>query len=592
LILVHDLRYGDLRATQIKALVFGILALSGTAYIIFSLFYGRVAKRSWTLQVRNVLGHLSGATDLQRLLDDLKRMRTKLETEREARDEERLWTAARLQGLVNENLAATDLIVLANREPLIHERQPNGAVATMRPASGLVTALEPVVRACAGTWVAHGSGSADRDFVDSADRVMVPPAEAPFTLRRVWLSSTEEMGYYYGFSNEGLWPLCHIAHARPQFRSSDFAQYRDVNERFADAVAKETSRTDAVILVQDYHFALAPAMLRERLPHATIVMFWHIPWPHAERFSICPWRNELLEGMLGASIVGFHTQQHCNNFMESVDVLLEARIDRERTAVVRFGRPTLVRPYPISVEWPQPQLDAISPADARRELGRRYGLKKDVQIGLGIDRFDYTKGLEERLLAVENLIERYPEYRENFSFIQIAAPTRATIPRYREFAHSVVTLAREINSRFGTADWQPIILRHEHHDRESLEMHYRAADLCYVSSLHDGMNLVAKEFVAARNDEDGVLLLSRFTGSARELTEALIVNPYDIDEAADNMARALTMKPNEKRERMRAMRTHVREWNVFRWAGGILSDASQAREQTLLSHRLGLGTSS
>jgi trehalose 6-phosphate synthase len=521
-------------------------------------------------------------------LNDIKIMKARLDAERDASAEDRTWTPARLRDLVRDQLEGARIIVLANREPIIHNRAPDGSIVAVRPASGLVSALEPVVRACAGTWVAHGSGTADRDVVDRNDRLIVPPDESPYTLRRVWLSEQEEQGYYYGFANEGLWPLCHIAHARPTFRTEDFEEYRAVNERFVDTVVEDVEPDDPVILVQDYHFALAPKMLRERLPRATIVLFWHIPWPNAEAFGICPWRTEILEGMLGASIVGFHTQQHSNNFIEAVDGYLEARIDRERSAVVRNEQETLVRQYPISVEWPFRWAEDIPDAAACRDLlERRYALAPDALIGIGVDRLDYTKGIEERFRAVERLLERYPEYRGRFTFIQLAAPSRAIIPRYRDFTTSVVELANSINHRLGRPGYRPILLRLEHHEHAAIVTHYRAADFCYVSSLHDGMNLVAKEFVASREDDQGVLLLSHFTGSARELTEALIVNPYDIDHASDAMARALTMAREEQRERMRAMRQQVREWNVFRWAGRMLIDASHERHRTLLADRLG-----
>jgi trehalose 6-phosphate synthase len=403
----------------------------------------------------------------------------------------------------------------------------------------------------------------------------------------VWLSKEEEAGYYYGFSNEGLWPLCHIAHARPIFRSADWRHYQTVNQRFADAVCEEVDSDDPIILVQDYHFALAPRLIRERLPRATVIMFWHIPWPNSERLGICPWRREILEGMLGNSIIGFHTQVHCNNFIDSVDRFLEARIDREQNAVVQQGRPTLVRPYPISLEWPVHWLKSSpSPEDCRSSILAEFGLKPDALLGVGVDRLDYTKGVEERFLAVESLLERHPELRGRFTFIQLAAPSRTLIERYRQLNESVEQLAARINERFGEGTYRPIILLRSHHEPSAVFRYYRAADVCYVSSLHDGMNLVAKEFVAARDDERGVLVLSQFTGAARELTEALIVNPYDIEEASSALATALKMSPEEQRERMRAMRAFLAEFNVYRWAGRMLVDAARLRHRERLSGRL------
>jgi trehalose 6-phosphate synthase len=454
------------------------------------------------------------------------------------------------------------------------------------PASGLVTALEPIMRACSGVWVAHGSGSADRETVDRNDHVRVPPDEKSYHIRRVWLSDEEVQGYYNGVSNEGLWPLCHMAYARPIFRAEDWQQYRAVNQKFADAVCSEVDSKDPIILVQDYHFALAPAMIRKRLPAATVIVFWHIPWPNAEQMGICPWRNELLRGLLGSSILGFHTQLHCNNFLDSVDRYLETRIDQEHHAVVMQGRRTQVRPYPISLEWPVHWVEtAPSVEECRAQVWQDLGLKPNALLGVGVDRLDYTKGIEERLRAVEMLLERHREYRGRFSFAQLAAPSRTKIQRYRELNETIEQLAARINERFGTEDYRPIILFRSHHEPPEVFRFYRAADLCYVSSLHDGMNLVAKEFVAARTDLQGVLVLSEFTGAARELTEALIVNPYDLEGSSDAIASGLAMSRDEQQDRMRSMRSYLVQFNVYRWAGTMLVDAARLRNQERVAGR-------
>ncbi|MEO6710154.1 MAG: trehalose-6-phosphate synthase, partial [Planctomycetota bacterium] len=511
--------------------------------------------------------------------------------------EGRSWTPARLKETLRHRLSGEKVIVLANREPYVHLRGKDGAVEVMHPASGLVTALEPVLRACSGTWIAHGSGAADRETADRRGRLQVPPgpdgrappphSEGTYVLRRVWLTREEEQGSYYGFANEGLWPLCHIAHARPLFRSEDWEQYRAVNEKFVRAVLDEADSDDPIVLVQDYHFALAPALIRRALPKATVIVFWHIPWPNAELFGICPYRDEILEGLLGASILGFHTQFHCNNFLDSVDRFLEARIDRERSAVVHHGRAVLVRPYPISVEWPMHQLAEVPDAAAsRKAVSEELGLAPSVKLGVGVDRLDYTKGIEERLLAVERLFERHPQHIGRFSFVQLAAPSRTTIERYQRLNDQVEELTARINRRFERPGWQPVILRRAHHEPPAVFRFLRAADLCYVSSLHDGMNLVAKEFVAAREDERGVLVLSQFTGAARELTEALLVNPYNLDEAADALAAALDMPAEEQTARLRAMRSYLAEFNVYRWAGLMLIDAARLRGRERLFTRL------
>jgi trehalose 6-phosphate synthase len=423
--------------------------------------------------------------------------------------------------------------------------------------------------------------------VDARDRVRVPPGEESYVVRRVWLTEEEEAGYYYGFSNEGLWPLCHVAHTRPEFRTKDWEQYQRVNQRFADAVCDEADVDDPIVLVQDYHFALAPKLIREKLPRATILTFWHIPWPNSERLGICPWRNQIIEGLLGSSIVGFHTRQHCNNFLDAIDAFVEARIDRENDAVVRGARRTLVRPYPISIEWPVRWLaDLPDVPSCKNEVFEELGLPPDALLGVGVDRLDYTKGVEERLLAVGELLDRYPAYRGRFSFVQLAAPSRTRIERYRELNDRVERIAVEINEKWGTSSYRPIILRRAHHEPPTVFRYLRAANLCYVSSLHDGMNLVAKEFVAARSDEQGVLVLSRFTGAARELTEALVVNPYDLRQAGDALAKALAMGSEEQRERMHSMRARVADFNVYRWAGRMLVDAAEVRRRERLTGKL------
>jgi len=523
--------------------------------------------------------------EFQPILRDVRDLIERVMDEQE--DAPGVWTAERLKKTLGLHLHGERVIIVANREPYVHERFPDGSIRVLHPASGLVTALEPVMRACSGVWIAHGSGTADRETVDRKDHVRVPPGEESYHIRRIWLSPEEEAGYYYGFANEGLWPLCHLAHARPIFRTGDWEHYQRINERFADAVCAEVDSDDPIVLVQDYHFALAPLMIRERLPAATVIMFWHIPWPNSERVGICPWRHEILEGLLGSSILGFHTQFHCNNFIDSVDCYLEARIDREEHGVVMRGHRTLVRPYPISLEWPVRWLaTAPTPEECRDRVWRDLGLKPDALLGVGIDRLDYTKGVEERLLAVERLLERFPEFRGRFSFVQIAAPSRTKIERYRQLNDLVEQVADRINERYGRPGYRPIILLRSHHEPPEVFRYYRAAHLCYVSSLHDGMNLVAKEFVAARDDQQGVLVLSQFTGAARELTEALIVNPYDLEEASTALATALNMPLAEQQVRMRSMRSLVAHFNVYRWAGEMLVDAARLRSHERLTGRL------
>jgi trehalose 6-phosphate synthase len=586
-VLLQDLSFMERReATTQRFLVlaFAFLAAAGSLVTIVA---ARLSWSRWTKQLGDLLRGGRPSAQFTPVLQDVRHLVERIVAEREGENEAGAWTPERLKHTLDHQMQGQAIVVVANREPYIHERADDGSIRVAHPASGVVTALEPVMRACSGVWIAHGSGSADRDVVDEQGRVRVPPDEESYSLRRLWLSPEEEQGYYYGFANEGLWPLCHIAHARPFFRSDDWRHYRMVNHKFAEAVCQEVTSEDPVILVQDYHFALLPCLIRKRLPRATVIMFWHIPWPNSERLGICPWREDLLEGMLGASILGFHTQFHCNNFIDSVDRFLEARIDRERNAVVQHQRATLVRSYPISLEWPVHWATAAPAiAECRTAVLTQLGLRPDALIGVGVDRLDYTKGIEERLLAVERLLELFPEFLGRFTFVQLAAPSRTKIERYSQLNESVEHLADRINQRFAGDGYHPVILLRSHHEPPEVFRFYRAADLCYVSSLHDGMNLVAKEFVAARDDERGVLLLSQFTGAAAELTEALIVNPYDLDEVSAAMATALRMSAVEQQARMRAMRRFVAEFNIYRWAGRMLVDAARLRRREQLTGRL------
>jgi trehalose 6-phosphate synthase len=443
------------------------------------------------------------------------------------------------------------------------------------------------MRACSGTWIAHGGGNADRETVDANDRVMVPPSKPEYNLRRIWLTTEEEKGYYYGFSNEGLWPLCHIAHVRPVFRSSDWELYVKINQRFADAVVKEADSDNPVVLVQDYHFALLPGMIRKLLPKATIITFWHIPWPNPESFGICPWREELLKGMLGSTILGFHTPYHCKNFLETVDRYLETRIEHESSTISRRGQLTMVESYPISIQWPPPWQGTLPPAEqTRSEILADLGLPPDHLLGIGVDRMDYTKGILERFNAVERMLELHPELVGRFTFIQIAAPSRSALEEYQAFETRLHRLEERINRSFSSGGIPAIILKAEHHEPDQVNRYYRAAQVCMVTSLHDGMNLVAKEYVAARDDDRGVLVLSQFTGAANELYEALIVNPYDVDQTAEALYQGLTMPEYEQQERMRSMRAQVKDFNVYRWAGRMLLDAARVRQREKLALRI------
>jgi trehalose 6-phosphate synthase len=520
------------------------------------------------------------AREMAPLAESVQRARAAAEIEARLRNtNESQWTAQRLAEHVRGKLDGSNLFVVSNREPYIHNWQGSAITVTV-PASGLVTAIEPILCACNGTWVAQGSGSADAETVDGNDRLQVPPDDPKYTLRRVWLSPAEEEGYYYGFANEGLWPLCHMAHTRPTFRASDWEYYNTVNQRFADALVEEMAgEKDPVVLIQDYHFALLPRLIKDRLPHARVAIFWHIPWPNPEAFSICPWQRELLDGLLGADLIGFHVQAHCNNFLSTVDRVLEARVDWEHFSVKRKDHWSSVLPFPISVDLTEDVSNASiehSFEEERSAIIAELGIDATF-LGVGVDRVDYTKGIIERFQAVESFLERHPRYQGKFTFIQIGAPTRSNIPRYAEFQREVELEANRINDRFQRGKWRPIVFLNRQHSHKEVQRYYRAAHLCMVTSLHDGMNLVAKEYVASRNDERGALILSRFTGAARELRDAIIVNPYDIQTTGEAIARILEMDVTEITDRMRRMRRTIKEHNIYWWAGSLIGELCELR---------------
>jgi trehalose 6-phosphate synthase/phosphatase len=598
LIVIHDLRFADRRQATMRDyfLAFAILSalalillMMGAAWLLIrSLFRGLIADIRGKRFLDEGASHRSTIPVLSQVRQALRDIERDQRLEIEFQEN---WTPEALRHVVKQHLGEPEIMVVSNREPYVHHTREDGVIEMQLPASGMVTALEPITRACGGMWIAHGSGSADKKTVDRHDHVRVPPANPAYTLRRIWLSAEEEDGYYYGFSNEGIWPLCHLAYVRPQFRANDWRLYSVVNQKFADAVAAEAKTSSPLVLVQDYHLALAPRFIRNRLPDATIVVFWHIPWPNAETFGVCPWKDELLLGLLNADILGFHTHYHCQNFLATVDRFIECQIDRERMTVQLKDHVCHIAAYPISIEWPPRWLEDIAkPARCREMVRQLYGIAPDVKIGVGIERWDFTKGILERFLAIESFLEQHPEQIGHIVFLQVAAPTRNKLPAYQRLQAETEATAKRINERFAKVNqfqsprkqWQPIILINTHQEPPQVFTLLRACDFCLVNSLHDGMNLVAKEFVASREDEDGVLILSTFAGASRELVEAILINPYAIDDTAEAIRIALAMPRAERQERMQLMRLTVKENNVYRWAGRMLVDASRIRRHQRL----------
>ncbi|HVP14972.1 MAG TPA: trehalose-6-phosphate synthase [Terriglobales bacterium] len=465
------------------------------------------------------------------------------------------------------------LIVVSNREPYSHVRSEDG-VRWVRNAGGLTVALDSVSRALGGIWVAHGSGDADRAAVDERDHAPCPPDRPMYALRRVWLSPEDHDLYYGGFSNGALWPLCHIVYVRPRFVADEWERYRDVNRRFAEAVLEEAGSRPAFVFLQDYHLALAASFIKERRPDLLVALFWHIPWPNPEVFRILPWRRELLEGMLANDLLGFHVRGHAINFLESVAQTLEARVDDERLAVQRGRRRCWVRDFPIGVNADEFALLAEAPETraAGRELRARLALE-ECKLGLGVDRLDYTKGIPERLEALERMLEKHPEWQGRFGFVQIGVPSRIELREYRAVRTRTRALAERINRRFPRPGGPTVHLIEENLDFRALVPWYHTADLCAVTALHDGMNLVAKEYLAASPDLEGALVLSPFTGAARELERAWIASPYDREGLADTFHAALVEPEASRRERMGALRETVLRRNIFDWAIDVFDTA-------------------
>ncbi len=594
LVAVHDISHLDERVTaRLVQFAFWILIVSlllmtlvvGATWAAYERPLQNLAEWMRRVRVEDVPEAPPAGLPVALLASESDRLAASFRAARSARRaesravvrQENVWTRDRLRTHAIDCLRGGQLVVVSNREPYMHQLR-DGRPHVIVPAGGLVTALDPVLQACGGLWVAHGAGDADRESADEHGRLTVPPGDSRYTLRRVWLTRQEEQGYYYGLSNEGVWPLCHLAHERPVFRREDWAHYVRANERFAAAVLEEIGAGEAVVLVQDYQLALLPRMLKAARPDIRVGIFWHIPWPNPEAFRICPWRVEILQGMLGGDLVGFHLQQYCNNFLDTVDRMVEARLDWDRFAVELRGHRSLVRSFPISVEsWAErdvPQSEALARQIAGLEDRYKLGAGRLV---VGVERIDYTKGLPERLRAIGRFFEKYPQQREKVTFVQLGAPSRTHLRRYRDLIAEIESLADEINWKFRTDGWKPIRLLVAHHDAATVHAFLCMASACVVSSLHDGMNLVAKEYVAAREGGDGVLVLSEFAGAARELPDAVIINPYDTEQFADALRYALEMDPTERRARMERMRQVVEEHNVHRWAASLLGELAATR---------------
>lgn len=483
-----------------------------------------------------------------------------------------MWDKKQLTQLIHEKLKDTKFIVVANRQPYKHILR-EGAPFCVKPTGGVVSALDPVMRVCKGTWVAFGDGEADKQVAKKDGTLAVPPDHPSYTLKRIWLNHKEVDGYYYGFSNEVLWPLCHVVYQRPSFNPDDWDLYVKVNKKFADAVLEEIKDEDAFIFVQDYHLALFSKYIKEKRPDVPIAQFWHIPWPNPEAFRICPQAKEILEGLLSNDLFALHIRQHCNHFIDTVRELMEVRVDMERFSIFKDEHETLVRDIPISVDFEEISERASKPEidNLIKDMKNKYNVKTEYLLG-GLERLDYTKGIPERLIGYGRFLEKYPEYRGKVTYLQAGELSRTHIEKYRQLNKEIDSIIDEINWKYAQDSWTPIVMIRDFLNPKQILALFRMCNGFIVSSLHDGMNLVAKEFVASRSDEKGTLILSKFTGSSRELDQSLHVNPYDQDEMAKVIKKALKMPAKEQTRRMRKLRGTVKENNIYKWIGTVISN--------------------
>jgi len=566
--------------TIIGALFVGVVAIFLIRWLIFEPIV-KIVRSIKSIRAGgspHELNSLEKHTFFGPLAEEISKISTSLLKARSAASEEaRLrmekidtpWTADRLKEFIKGYLKDRKIFVVSNREPYVHTATKNGIKCSV-PASGMITAVEPVMEACGGVWLAQATGDADKKTSDANGKLQVPPDDPKYTLKRIWLSEKEQKGFYVGFSNEALWPLCHNVHTRPIFRKEDWQEYRRVNGKFAQNLLSEIKNIEKpLILVQDFHFALLPQMIKKSRPDAQIGIFWHVPWPSPEVFNICPWHKEILEGMLGADVIGFHTQQYCNNFMGTVGKEIESIVDLEQFTITLKGHLTNVRPFPISVAFPSGGENKKTEIKRGKELLEQFGVKTKL-IGLGVDRLDYTKGILERFKGIEFFFDLYPAYKGKFTFLQIAPTSREEVEKYRQFNEEVTSQAQRVNEKFQNKNWKPIILVKKHLSHEELNALYRQANVCLITPLQDGMNLVSKEFVAARSDESGVLILSQFAGASRELKGAIVINPYSAEQTSAAINEAINMPAIQQRSRMKKMRQAVKNYNVYRWSAEFM----------------------
>jgi trehalose 6-phosphate synthase len=422
---------------------------------------------------------------------------------------------------------------------------------------------------CRGLWIAWGSGDSDFEVCDSEHKVLVPK-DPKFTLKRIRLNEQEVENYYRGFSNRVLWPLFHFFVEKMHLEKDYWSTYRKVNKKFADAVVEETNEDNDLIWVHDYHLSLVPKFIRDTKPNAKIAFFWHIPWPPWELFGSLPQRNELLKGLLHSDLVGFHTLSYVQNFMECACKYPGLKIDSKKGIIASSNNSTRVKQFPLGISYK----DYSKLSQSENIIKKATELKKmhkDRKLILGIDRLDYTKGILDRIKAYEYFLEQNPQFRKKVILVQIATPSRDNIEEYCTMKKEIDEAVGDINSRFGREDWTPIMYFYRKIPQESLLAYYKAADIGLLTPIRDGMNLIAKEFTAAK-DKDGVLILSEFAGASEELNEAIIVNPYDLQGTAGAIKTAVEMPLSEKIQRFQSMKNKVKKFNAQWWLNTFLDE--------------------
>lgn len=589
MMLVQNADYINSAVTQIwttnllrlflQMLVFAVAAVLVVRWLVFRPIFKMVksVKSAIAGKSEQEQDDFEGSYFFKPLLNEISKMSISLKRARGAASEEaRLllektdapWTEDRLKEFAKSYLKDQKIFLLFNHEPYTHKKGKNG-IHCFTQAGGVITALEPVMEACGGMWIAHGSGDADKETADKDDKIQVPPDNPKYTLKRVWLTDKEVKGFNKGYSAEGLYPLCLNTHTRPIFREEDWIEYKCVNGKFAKVLLAEIKNVQRpIIIINEYHFAFLPKIIKASRPDARIGIFWHTPWPSAEAFSICPQRKQILEGMLGADVIGFHTQQYCNNFIDTIGKNVEALVNFDKFSITKDEHTSYIRAFPVGVALNNGH-------DDNKDLSRGRKILEKLEIktkylGLGVDRLDYVKGIPERFRGVEYFLDAHPEYKGQFTFLQIASPCRSEIKKYLEYREVILKEAERINEKIGTKDWKPIVLEMVQYSYQDLAVLYKLADVCVITSLHDGMNLVSKEYVAERKDELGVLVLSQFTGAAHDLKGAIIINPYSIKEIGDAIYTGITMPALEQNRRMKVMRNSVKSYNIYRWAAELL----------------------